>query len=55
MINYFRLGINKLSIHYDTEYGIDKRTGWSIAWDGCFIVEFEKHLIIAIYKAIKNR
>jgi hypothetical protein len=34
----FRLEIGRLAIHWDRDYGIDERTGWSFAWDGSFWV-----------------
>ena len=48
-----KIKINKLILDYDKNYGCDKRTGWSIAWDGCYLVQLERHLIIAIIKAIR--
>lgn len=38
----------KFAIHFDRDYGIDRRTGWSIAIDGSFVVQFEKHLLVAL-------
>jgi hypothetical protein len=40
-------------LHYDKNYGIYKRKGWSIAIDGHFYVEFERFLIVALVKAFK--
>jgi len=47
--------LNSLSVEFDRNYGISKRTGWSIAIDGRYLVELEKRLVKAIWKAIKNR
>ena len=33
-----------LTIDFDTAYGIDKRTGWSIAINGCYVVQFADSL-----------
>jgi hypothetical protein len=49
----FRIG--KLTIDFDRNYGYDKRTGWSIAWYGHYLIQLEKHLLVAIYKAIRER
>lgn len=42
----------KIRVDYDTEYGIEQRTGWSVAINGSYIVQFERFLIFAIAKAI---
>lgn len=41
-----------LYVVYDEDYGIDKRSGWSVAIDGSYYVQFEEYLIKAIVKAI---
>lgn len=46
--------MNNIRIHWDKDYGFFHRKGWSIAIDGCFIVELEKFLIVAIVKTIKR-
>jgi hypothetical protein len=38
-------------IEWDKNYGVDKRTGWSISFNGSFLVELEKRLSVAIIKA----
>lgn len=50
----FRFTYNLLSIHYDWVYGIDKRFGWSIAWNDSFVVQFERFLAVALWKAYKD-
>ena len=40
-----------LKIEYDKDYGIDKRTGWSIAINGWYVVQFHKYLVVALIKA----
>ena len=47
-----RFQINKLRVDFDRDYGVDHKTGWSIAWDGRFLIQLEKHLIVAIIKVI---
>ncbi len=48
-----KIKIKNLIIDYDKDYGIDNKTGWSIAIDGHYITQFDKFLIIAIIKAIR--
>ncbi len=36
-----KIKINKLVVDYDTDYGINKRSGWSIAWKGHYIIILE--------------
>ena len=47
-----KLRLRWLTIDFDRDYGCYKRTGWSIAWDGHYLVELEKHFFVAVYKAI---
>ncbi len=39
------------SLTYERDYGIDKRSGWSIVRNDCLIVQFERWLVVAICKA----
>ena len=48
----FRIKAWGLGIEFDRDYGWSKKTGWSIEWHGHYLVQLEKHLLIAIYKAI---
>ena len=41
-------------LEFDRDYGIDKRTGWSIVVNGCFVVQLEPWLIVAIWKGCRN-
>ncbi len=43
---------HKLDIHYDSDYGIEHKKGWSLAWRGCFYVQFERFLIIGLCKTL---
>lgn len=36
-----KIRINKLVVDYDTDYGIDRKRGWSIAWNGQYIIILE--------------
>ena len=47
--------MKSLKIDFDRDYGVDNRTGWSIAIDGRFAVSFERWLIVALWKAWRNR
>jgi hypothetical protein len=38
------------SLHFNKNYGIDNRTGWSIHHNGICEVELEKSLCIALVK-----
>jgi hypothetical protein len=51
---YRQINMDSLRIHWDKDYGINKRTGWSVSVNGHFVVEFKKFLIVAIFKSIKN-
>jgi len=42
----------KYKIEFDRDYGIDKRTGWSICVDGHYIIQLEKHFLMALIKAV---
>ena len=48
-----RLRMFKLGIDYDKNYGIDKRKGWTVIWDGHVLKCLEKHLIPALVGAFK--
>jgi len=47
-----RLGINRFSLEYDTDYGIDKQKGWTTVWGGSVVTEFNRTPFTAIYKLI---
>ena len=47
--------MKQFSIDFDRDYGVSKRTGWSITEDGTCLVELEKHLILALIKWIRKR
>lgn len=35
-------------IMWDTNYGVDKRTGWSMSIDGVVLVQFKRFLIVTL-------
>lgn len=47
----FRLTYNGFDLHFDREFGIDKRTGWRVAIGGSFEAVLEKSLFGALRKA----
>lgn len=50
----WRFNFWKIGIDFDTNYGINKRKGWSISYNGSYKSQLEKYLVVAIYKAIKS-
>ena len=50
----FRISLWGFELQWDCEYGINKRTGWTVAYDGSFAVShLEPSLIVALLKAYK--
>jgi len=48
-----RLKLFGIELQHDRNYGIDKRTGWSICVAGSFYCQLEPWLIVATCKAIR--
>ena len=46
--------IGRLAIQHDRDYGIDHRRGWSICWDGHYIVELERYLCVALWRVSQD-
>jgi hypothetical protein len=46
--------VKSISIEYDKDYGIDKRTGWSLCINGNVVNQFESSLIKCLIKGIKT-
>lgn len=46
--------VNRLQVEFDRDYGIGKRTGWSVAWEGSYAVQLEPWLVIALWRAWRN-
>jgi hypothetical protein len=44
--------MNSFKLEYDKDYGIDKRTGWSVCTNGSYVAVLEGWLIVAIIKSI---
>lgn len=48
------MAIDQFSLTYDTNYGIDHRTGWSVCLNGSYQAQVEPWLVVAIWKALKG-
>lgn len=44
--------MKQFSIEFNRDYGIDRRTGWTVTWDGCVLSQLQPWLIVAVWKAI---
>lgn len=42
--------MKSILIEFDKDYGYNKRSGWSMAINGSYVSEFEKYIIVAIFK-----
>lgn len=47
--------MNSLKVEYDSDYGIDHRSGWSVTIDGCVYLQFRKLVVIALAAAFFKR
>lgn len=36
----FRLIVGDTELHFDTDYGMDRRSGWSVVIECCVLVQF---------------
>lgn len=53
----FKVKLNSypsFDLHYDVDYGMDKRKGWSVAINGSFYVELVSNPFVAVLTAIKK-
>jgi len=50
-MKHFAVEFSTLEVNYRSDYGIDRRSGWSVAYDGSVLVQFERWLVIALIKA----
>lgn len=48
------LGLKELRIEFDTDYGIDKKTGWSVTMDGAVVIQFAPTPEIALRNAVSK-
>ena len=48
---FYPIGM-RIRIEKDIDFGIDKKSGWSVAIDGSYLVQFDKWIIIALVKAL---
>lgn len=51
MQSLFILRIWQFQIEYDRDYGIDRRRGWSVKWDGSVCTQFAPNPIAAVWRA----
>lgn len=49
-----RLGIKNFQLEWDTDYGIDKREGWSLTIDGEVVCQFEDSPQNAVKKGMET-
>jgi hypothetical protein len=47
------MNCGSFSLHYDCDYGMLHRKGWSVVIDGSYVVQFERRLIVALWKAFR--
>ncbi|MDA0866003.1 MAG: hypothetical protein O2890_06230 [Cyanobacteria bacterium] len=52
-MNRLRLEVDKLAVHFDRDYGCDRQTGWSAAWDSSFTCQLEPSLLRALCSLTK--
>lgn len=50
-----RLQIGWLTLDYDKNYGIDKRSGWSVALSGSYYAQFWREPVSAVVWSIWQR
>jgi hypothetical protein len=48
------LAMTNFSLEWDRDYGLLRRTGWSIIWNGHVVVELEPWFVVAIAKAFRE-
>lgn len=51
MMNAFRFRWNGFELCHDRDYGIDHRSGWSVAINGSFVVQLHPSLFGALRKS----
>jgi hypothetical protein len=44
-------GMKSFALHYDRDYGCDRRRGWTVVVDGRIIVQFRKWAWLALAEA----
>lgn len=44
----------RVRVDFDRDYGCEHKTGWSIALEGSYVVQFEPRLWRALYKARRH-
>ncbi len=51
----FRFPQKSLKIEYDNNYGINRRSGWTVVVDGITCVQLERWLLVALFRAWLDR
>ena len=46
---------NSLAIEWDRDYGVDRRSGWTVKVNGCVLAQLERWLAVALWKAWRRR
>lgn len=54
-MNHFRIELFEWTVIFDRGYGCDKRTGWSVAVRGSYVIQFEPGLCSALWKAWRRQ
>jgi len=47
--------MRSFSLEFDRDYGMHKRTGWTVVMDGCVCSELERNILISLRKAYIRR
>ena len=47
--------MSSFAIEWDKDYGIDKRTGWTVKLDGAVLVQLERFLLVALWKSWRRK
>lgn len=50
----FCLELNRFQLEYDRDYGVAKRSGWSVAWHGSYAVQLDPWLLSALWRAWRS-
>ena len=43
--------LKSFALQYDRDYGIDRRSGWSVVVDGSVAVQFARNRLVALVRA----
>lgn len=48
------MNVKQFKLTWDADYGPMRRRGWSVAIDGAYVVQFERFLVVALWKAWRS-